>query len=439
MIDFGNVDTLIVPEGEVAKVIRDGAMIWKRPGFEYVSLGDSIAAGHAIDDSWEKDYGYESQYGENGNAYTEIVSGCYTDVIKGDAVEAYGETRVTVTSYAHSGDTVADLISKLSHEAVRESIANADAVTICIGANDVLQPAFSHLDEYISAGDSALSEIAATVDRNIATLGNDSSPASYRALFDKLNGINPNARYVFTTVYNPYKFLWLDESRSGFFGPLLSTVPEMNIDVDGAVEDAFNIDDLGYYDITKFEWVSIELNFDLDGAIKDGLLGTPAVRTLFSRVNGLGDLSERFVTALNDVLVRKVNAYKSVNPNFSVADAKAVFDTYPDRPVAAEVHYNDLVNVEYTRGYDTAQMDWGRLWEGSDAATFWGDLSWKYLTLSNAVPSLDVTDYVSFDINGFAVDLVAQVVEKVIAPDIDPHPEPYGHMLLARSFETAMK
>ena len=37
------------------------------PSFNYVSLGDSIAAGHSINSKWESDYGTGSQFGENGN------------------------------------------------------------------------------------------------------------------------------------------------------------------------------------------------------------------------------------------------------------------------------------------------------------------------------------------------------------------------------------
>ena len=42
--------------------------------FGYVSLGDSNAAGHAINDEWVTNYGDGSQYGKNGNTSTAIVS-----------------------------------------------------------------------------------------------------------------------------------------------------------------------------------------------------------------------------------------------------------------------------------------------------------------------------------------------------------------------------
>lgn len=369
----------------------------------YVSLGDSIAVGHRINDDWETDYGWEAQYGyehPDGTIRTEptvIIPGCYTDLIRKELTALHGADCVRTASFAQSGDTVADLMEKLSQEPVRDAIEITNYVTICIGANDVLQPALSHLEEYINAGDSALAEIASIVEGNLAVLNNDNAATSYKALFDKLAEINPNAKYVFTTVYNPYKYLWIEEGKNGFFSPVLNAIPQMTI-----------------------------LGFEVDELIKDGLLGTDAVEMLFDRINGLCDWAENYVTRLNTVLRNKINSYQAINPNFILADTKAVFDAVPDRPVTAPYHYNDLVNVEYTRGYDTAKMDWGRLWADSDVGSFWWNLATKYVSLSG------------LDIGGFAADLVAQMIEKVIVPDIDPHPEEYGHHGLYCSFADAL-
>lgn len=405
----------------------------------YVSLGDSIAAGHTINADWGKNYGEGSQYGKNGNTETAVVPGCYTDIISKELKSVYGD-HAFLKSFARSGDTVEDLMNKLTHETVREAIKKADLVTICIGANDVLQPAMSRLDEYINTG--SLANAEATIEANMARLASDTADNSYKALFDRLNEINPDAKYVFTTVYNPYKYLYLDEGHSGFFGPLLATIPQMNIDVDKIIEDTFlGGTDLSYYDITKFQWVSIELELDLDGIIKDGLLATPIVQQLFDRVNNLGAWSERYVTRLNEVLRNKIAAYQTTNPNFFVVDTKAAFDLFPDRTDSnADVDYSDLVSVEYTRTYNTEKMDWGALYRdgyGDNVAQYWGDLAWKYLSFSNALPSLNVWDYVSFNLEGFAADLVDQIVNKVIVPDVDPHPEHHGHEVMKRVFTNA--
>lgn len=401
----------------------------KATTINYVSLGDSIAAGHTINADWIIDYGEGSQYGKNGNTETKIVPGCYTDLIKNELVSVYGADHVNVKSFARSGDTVADLMQKLSHDVVRNELSKANLVTICIGANDVLQPAMMHLNEYIETG--SLVSIDATVESNLAVLNDDSNSNSYKALFDKLTEINPTAKYVFMTIYNPYKYLWIEEGHYGFFEPLLQSIPQMDVDVDEIIESLFNIDDLGYPWIDG--WHSIELELDFDSFIKDSLLGVPIVQQLFDRVNGLGDRAGEYVTRLNNVLTSKINSYS--NKNIVFADSKAMFDLFPDRTDSkSDVDYSDLVSVEFTREFDVSEVDWGQLWKGSNATTFWTNLAWKYASFTNAVPSLEVWDYVSFDMNGFAAELVGLIVEKVITPDVDPHPEYQGHQVLKRSF-----
>ena len=431
---FSNVKAVRIPKS-VTEIRHDGNRIWSPIRARYVSLGDSIAAGHTINADWNKNYGEGSQYGVNGNKETDIVLNSYTDLIHRDLMQKYGGT-VNATSFARSGDRVDDLIAKLDHVRVQNAIKKSDYVTICIGANDVLEPAMSHLDEYINVGSLASAE--AVIEQNFAALADDNNANSYTALFNKLSALNPNAKYVFTTVYNPYKYLHIEDGRDGFFAPMLSLIPEMNIDVDKVIEDMFlGGQDLAYYDFSSMKWVGIELDFDLDAIIKDGLLSTPIFRQLFSRVNGVSSWAENYVNRLNELLRGKITAFQAVNPNFSIAETKAAFDTYPDRTGAGDVHYNDLVNVEYTRGYNTATMDWGALWHddyNDNAAAFWTDLAWSHLHWSNGFPSLNVADYVTFDLNGFAVDLAERIVQKVIIPDVDPHPEEYGHVVMKDAF-----
>ena len=389
---FSNVSAVRIPSGSAKRIKYNGSVIWEPYQMRYVSLGDSIAAGHTINEDWDDNYGERSQYGKNGNTETAIVPGCYTDLIRTDLKTMFGKTKAT--SFARSGDTVADLMEKLDHDVVRDAISVADIVTICIGANDVLEPAMSYLDDYLNGDED---ELNAIIEANLATLADDTATNSYTALFNKLAGINPNAKYVFTTIYNPYKYLYLEGGHYGFFGPLINTIPDMEI-----------------------------AGLDIDSFIKDSLLGTPAVENFMERINGMGAWAEKYVTRLNDVLRSKIAA--TGNANFLLADTKAVYDPVPDRPITSPKNYNDLVSVEYTRDYDTSTMDWGRLWEGSSAASFWLGLANEYTTIFPP----------SFDINGLAEDFVEQLIEKVVMPDVDPHPEEYGQYALRCSFADAL-
>lgn len=391
MLTFANIDEIDTPAGSIVSIKEDKMVLWDRYDYRHVAFGDSIATGHAIDENWSKNY-YGTQYGQNGRTKTIIVPDCYVDLIHKEMTARFGE-RVQTTSFARSGDKLEDMMDKLTHDIVKRVLSRADIVTICISANNVLGPVERYLETYINTGD--LEPLRQTIQTNLAKLNNDADPMSFTSLFNRLYEINPYAKYVFTTIYNPYKYLWLDEGTNGFFRPVLDTIPNMSL-----------------------------FGFDVDKLIKEQLLKTDIVELLYDRVNGLCDWAEMFVTQLNDVMRNKINAYQK--PNFLLAETKTIYDVFPDRPVSASKHYNDLVNVEYTRGYDTAKMNWGGLWEGSNVVAFWTNLATKYVSLSGV------------NMNGLANELVAQTVEKVIVPDVDPHPEAYGHYVMKRAFTAAL-
>ena len=392
----------------------------------YVSFGDSIAAGHSIDSNWETDYGERSQYWYkiSDNVYrtepTVIVPNSYTDLLGQELPEEY-DKQGFIKSFARSGAKVSDLMNILTHDVVRNAVKRAHVVTVCIGANDILSYVWPELRPYIESG--SLANLEALVEQSLNVLNTDSEPMSYVSLFNKFNEINPNAKYVFTTIYNPYKYLYIEEGRNGFFGPLLSddVFPQMNIDIP-----------------------IINVTLRIDEYIKDAILQQPIFQLLFSRVNGLHNWVEKYVegnesfNGLNRILRSKIMNYKSVNPNFHIAETKAVFDTYPDRPSNSAICYNDLVNVEFTRGYTTGMMDWGALWRGSDSRTYWTNLFERNRKFINAFPSPNPIDYIEIDWGNMAKELAMDTVNKVIVPNIDPHPETYGHVVLRNSFMDAI-
>ena len=411
MIDFSTLHELTIPEGVVTQIAKGDTVLWQPTLFHYVSLGDSIAAGEAINDAWKEDYGHKSQYGVNINKKTAIVPGCYTDLIHKDLMRMYGN-KVSTTSFARSGDTVANLLSKLDHDVVRKAIAKANIVTVCIGANDILGcVSGDRINEYVNTG--SLAAMEADVEENLNILNTNGNRNSYFSLFNKLNTINPNAKYVFTTVYNPYKYLWIEEGADGFLKPLLDTIPTMEV-----------------------------FGNSIDGLIKDHIFSQDIVKQLFERFNNLSGWVEPRITTLNNILRTKITEYQATNPNFMLADTKTLFEVVPDRPYNAPKHYNDLVNVEFTRGYDTMKMDWGQLYtnnviEGqngeaisntvcNDASSFWTTLVNHYI------------DGINIDWEGFSSTLVAEILNEVIMPDIDPHPEEFGQYVLSRSFEDVL-
>ena len=434
VIDFGRVKRITVPEGDVDRISIDGTAVWGRIAANYVSLGDSIAAGHMIVDDWVEAYGGESkQYGYDGRTDpTVVIPGCYTSIIGGDLAARYGAGRVKTVSFARSGDKVSDLIAKLDRSEVRNAVASADVVTVCIGANDILGPALDSISSYIAVGNPALETLGAEVDENLAALSDDSNPNSLKALADKLKSINASAKFIFTTVYNPYKYLWCDPGQDGFFEPLLNIVPEMYVDIDKAVEDFLGIGNIVYFDFSKMEWVSLDIEYNFADPVRLALYENIGFfHFVFDRVNGIGSWAEPHIDRLDGLLRDKI---LSAGPNFFIAETKAAFDLVPDRPDPGVKHYNDLVNVEFTRGFKTNDMRWWAM-----DASVWSEVTWKNIKWKlPGYVTFDPNEYFEFDTGGFLSDLAMQIVVKVIMPDIDPHPEPYGHEVIAKAFESKL-
>lgn len=390
--NFDNVKSMKIPEGTATKILWDGKSLWPLEKVRYVSLGDSIAAGQNINADWESDYGLTSQFGEKKhpysppNTYTVIVPGCYTDLINKELVSKYGVSRVATTSFAHSGDTVGLLIAKLYDNNVVEALSTADIVTICIGANELFAGALT--DERISdyALNGNIEPIASAMNTNLGNMDNDEYQFSFKKLLDRLIDINPNAKYVFTTVYNPYKYLFAEKStadqdyKNGVFGPLMWAIPD--------------------------------IGFDLANQVRGAIMKSSFMQSFFDRFNYIASFVETYVRRLNSIISNKITVYGK--DNIILTDAKAIFDSFPDRPIEAPVHYNDLVNVEITRGYTVEQLDWGNFWANAD---------WLKI-IANP------TD--------IAVLAAQEVLNKVLIPDTDVHPEEYGQYALKAAFAEAL-
>lgn len=428
---FNDVKAWKIPEGTVTQVkVRNGDLLWDKIRYRYVSLGDSIAAAQAIRNEpyyWEN---YTSWQFPNVDS-TVIQDKSYTDLLRDDMENVYGLGFVYASSFARSGDRVEDLMAKLDDDRVKKALRRAHVVTVCIGANNVLQPAMSSLDEYINAG--SLDAAEQVIEDNFAFLSDDSNENSYKALFDKINDlIKPGTRVVFTTVYNPFKYLHLDEGHSGFFENLLFFIPSWTINVTDLLKATFG----GNAATDAILNLMPDYEFPLGDYVKDEILKTGVFRLVFDRFNGLDEWVERYVSRLNTLIRGKVNAYKATNSNFLVADSKALFDTYPDRG-AGGVTYDQLVNVEFTRGFKLTALDWGALWGDGDAYQWWWSLILNNVHFTWA-GTMNPMDYVSLDMEGVASDAMTQALNKVILPDIDPHPEEGGHAVLKQAFAAAL-
>ena len=445
MMNYSTLKGLNIPEGKVLKILVDDNTHWQEkaevstPKFNYVSFGDSIAAGHLINNEWHDPpyYGHQSQYGQqyaNADGSTLIVENTYTDVMRKYLYGIYGKENVSAKSFARSGSRVykpdgADrenqsLTCVVEHEIVKQAIREADLITICIGANDILEPATGkYLEPYLTEG-LDLAPLESEVEDSLRILEDNDHSLSYWALFEKINKlIKPTTKVVFTTIYNPLKYLyiergtWDNDYKDGLFGVWLDTIPDLSL-------------------LGRPDWL------DIDKTIKKGIMSTPAFVRLVDRINVLGDWAEKYIdtsgtsvngekwNGLNHIIRNKVKEYQAVNPNFIVAETHKLYDSVPDRTGAGDLHYNDLVNCQVTKGFDANNLEWSRLWGDAEGNT----ASEKITNYWTDIISRHFSELIAGNVDGISEEIMPDILWLVLYTAVDVHPRADGHYVMYRAF-----
>ncbi len=187
----------IANKEELANIGVEAANTTKK--INYVSLGDSIAAGYRLTDHSEaKEYG-------NGASSTPMLEESYSYKVYNDLVETYGVNNVNKTSYAKTGATIEWLLSRLegpyADGNVISSIQNADIITISIGANNVLAPGVNDIMGFVQANPTV--SVQQKLDEMDAGL--NQARANFPQLLAKLEELNSKAQVSFVMPYNPYR------------------------------------------------------------------------------------------------------------------------------------------------------------------------------------------------------------------------------------------
>ena len=153
----------------------------------YVSLGDSIARGYGLDN----------------------IAADRFSAVAGRLWEA--DSPVEVYNYGVDGQTSTELLEMLT-EVSLPGLADADVISVSIGANNVLGPAFAFLRNYylylyadpVQFTDASIAEefryFTDAADEGCAVLEND-----IPLLLSTLREINPDCEILFLTLYNPYE------------------------------------------------------------------------------------------------------------------------------------------------------------------------------------------------------------------------------------------
>ena len=167
---------------------------------EYVSLGDSIAAGYGLDG-----YNQEDELNENT-----IISTSYAGRFKTYLENRYGEVyaRSFGVAGAYTGSLIEMLTSTTNQEyiKVKQYVQTADIITICIGANDILGPAGDALlNANFLQNQGSMFDFDLIQTNMQQGLDSFSDSNHFPALLNILNDlVKPTSKVIFLDVYNPY-------------------------------------------------------------------------------------------------------------------------------------------------------------------------------------------------------------------------------------------
>ena len=227
-----------VPDTETistAAIMEDDQLV-------YVSLGDSIARGYGLSD----------------------IAGERFSTIAGQRWDA--ET-VEVYNYGVDGQTSTELIEMLQNGGA-EKLADADVISISIGANNVLRHSSQFLYDYYLY---LYAEPPQYTEQEIAERFREFTDAADEGclileedmpeLLETLREINPDARILFLTLYNPYAAVNTELHINGLpvpLAPLADTyVQKINDCIRAGTENAENLTLVDVY--TAFEGRTAEL------------------------------------------------------------------------------------------------------------------------------------------------------------------------------------
>ncbi len=268
----------------------------------YVSLGDSISKGYAInlkegfeDESATLITGEENDYS--------FIENCYAYKLNGYLKQYYGYNKGY--NFAHNGDDCQDLINfissfydnvnevcknpndmnskfnTLTNLEVYDILSNAQTISVCIGANNILSEATDIITNYLGFQ----KDTTPRSYQQVEALLRDKVESDFEPQFQKLllliNSLNSKAEVYFTTIYNPYAVLQADEDLLNY----LSSDETQNM-----IKNMYGYD-LQYFtqdrltDIAYLSELAIQGGFDSTGRVFLGLNGVIKEEINKSRAN----------------------------------------------------------------------------------------------------------------------------------------------------------
>ncbi|MFB3167416.1 GDSL-type esterase/lipase family protein [Neobacillus sp. 179-C4.2 HS] len=174
----------------------------KKEPFDYVALGDSLAAGR-------------TPFGVDADGYVDYLAGRFEQ----------SQYNVELDNYGVSGYRTTNIMGELlnpaspKNKSLRESIQNAELVTIDIGANDLL----ARLGE-IQKNPAMAQPVLETIGKNLFTI------------LSEIDKINPETKVYVMGYYNPFPHLPEEQQAAlipllDAFNQTIQSVANMNGDI----------------------------------------------------------------------------------------------------------------------------------------------------------------------------------------------------------------
>lgn len=311
--------------GVTPQVASAQAVAIDREKITYVALGDSIAEGYAIN---LKTKGEDEDLIGGGDEDYSFVENSYPYLIKEELEKSYN---VTPYNYSYSGDTCQDLINfinefyddsthscknqtdanptypTISNLDVYNSLAEANILTICIGANNILSGATSLITRFLGIESPSITRAEMEETLKVQILGDGNTKglkSEFQELLSLIYEINPNAKVYFTSIYNPYKVLDAQESLLSMCKLFLPQVTQENLNIISEVTEL--------------------------------------------AIAGGRDSQENDFTGINNVLSQEISTFNTSHSsnNFTLIDSKALFDEkFDNTSTETRKTYNNYVNV----------------------------------------------------------------------------------------------
>lgn len=352
----------------------------------YVSLGDSISKGYAINLKEVLDSGETTTNnlitGED-NDYS-FIENCYAYKINGYLKQYHGYNKGY--NFAHNGDDCQDLINfissfydnvndvckspndmnskfnTLTNLEVYDILSNAQTISVCIGANNILSEATDIITNYLGLQKDATPRSY----QQVEALLRDKVESDFEPQFQKLllliNSLNSKAEVYFTTIYNPYAVL------------------QANADLMNIISDPD----------TQNE-IKNNYGYDLQYFTQDRLTDIAYLSEL--AIQGGFDSTGKVFLGLNGVIKEEINKSKANdNSNFFMVDSYSKFNEkkYPSS------EYHNYVN---------------ECLDNLDATAFMGIM--------------------------YTVAMGSATINSAVSLYMDPHPTYLGHNLIFETFKSS--